>query len=154
VAPDLELYVKALLLESCTVMRFDLTVCLAAIPQVHLKIQWVPDRDASAPRHGQTPAGNIHVTADRAAGLKKPDKIIRDLSTYVDYTSAYVALVCFAVYLLAGFAFYQVRAMQEHVQPRACLVLRRLSLATPHLTPRSLVVLAGLHGSSAGTGGG
>lgn len=81
-----------------------------ATAQVQMTVQWVPDPDA--PHLDQVPGGNLHIVPSSASGLKKPDKIIRDLSTYVDYTSAYVALLCFGLYLLAGFAFYQVRVLR------------------------------------------
>ena len=81
--------------------------------QLYVTIQWVPDPDQ--PSHHGVPAGKLLVTPINATGLRKPDKIIRDLSTYVDYTSAYMALLCFGLYLVAGFAFYQVRVLLELV---------------------------------------
>ena len=70
-----------------------------------MKIKWSADPEARG--REKPPRGNLKVTAVSGAALKKPDKIIRDLSTYVDYTAAYTALFLFAAYLVAGFAFYQ-----------------------------------------------
>ena len=89
----------------------DIRSQLVPPTQLNVTIQWVPDPDGS-PVAG-VPGGLLKITPTSAFDLKKPDKIIRDLSTHVDYTSAYVALMCFGLYLLGGFAFYQVRALSE-----------------------------------------
>ena len=90
----------------CAVEIFSQLVTLA---QLNVTIQWIPDPDGS-PVAG-VPGGLLKVTPTSAIDLKRPEKIIRDLSTYVDYTAAYVALMCFGLYLLGGFAFYQVRVL-------------------------------------------
>ena len=79
-------------------LRFERT-------QLNVNIKWAADPNARG--RSNPPMGNLEVTIISGSGLKKPTKIIRDLSTYVDYTAAYIAAFLFISYLVAGFTFYQ-----------------------------------------------
>lgn len=85
-----------------------------------LKIQWVPSKNAPKRKKpikdhkgDELPAGELHVTAVEAHDLRHPDAIIRDLSTFVDFTAVYLSLSAIAVYIMISFAFYRFYMMSS-----------------------------------------
>ena len=69
--------------------------------------------DDLARRHNQKKSkpGVLHVTILSGEDFAKPERaVIRDLSTYVDYTELFNCLAALLIYILVAFIFYRVSA--------------------------------------------
>lgn len=76
---------------------------------VSIKFMWKPDEQSCNLEDLEKDTayrGKLEVTVIKARGLVMPDRIVRDVTTYVDGTPVGVAFVLLIVYLMVGFFFY------------------------------------------------
>ena len=97
----------------------DLPLYVSGTPQggagsgiLSLKFKWVPAEqtcnleDLEQIEEEPETQGELVVTVLCAVGLAKPDRIVRDLTTYVDGAPVKLSLFLMVVYLAVGFGFY------------------------------------------------
>eukprot|EP01052_Picozoa_sp_SAG31_P049405 SAG31_NODE_10804_length_1095_cov_1.444779_1_plen_281_part_00 len=107
----------------------------AEVGQLRLAIKWAPAELSSTPHNTSSettegaavPRGDLQVTAKDASELQFPERMVRDLSNYMDVWPPVVALAVLLAHLLGSMLFYLVyMAPSEATQTNHSDLLSRI----------------------------